>query len=148
MGIERRLEKLEANATRATSEWVVPIEVRVLTKAVARHQAREEGKEPPPYTQEEIEEMRRDDQEVASGGVVGWFREGAGWRSEEARAKLDEWQKTPAGGLNERRVFRPSDGGHAPHGGTIRNRRWRPTPESEGSGLWSCMFIQPRYMWC
>ena len=94
MGIERRLEKLEANATRAQSEWVVPIDVRILTKAVARHQARVEGKEPPPYTQEEIEEMRRSDLEVAvGGGVVGWLREGAGWRSEEARAKLNGWKQ-------------------------------------------------------
>lgn len=91
MGIERRLERLEANAS--SSEWAIPIEVRIHTKAVARHQAREDGREPPPYTQEEIEGMRREDLEViAGGGVVGHYRESKGWESEGARELLDTWE--------------------------------------------------------
>jgi hypothetical protein len=81
---------MEADARRGET----PPEVGVLLKAIARDQARREGKEPPPYTQEEIEEMRRDDMEIAAGGgVVGKLRASVGWRSEEARAKLNEWEE-------------------------------------------------------
>jgi hypothetical protein len=94
VGIKQRLGELESRMETEARRGETTLEVRVLLKAVARHQAREEGKEPPPYTQEEIEEMRRDDLEIAAGGgVVGWLREGAGWRSEEARTKLDEWEQ-------------------------------------------------------
>lgn len=94
MGIKRRLGELEARMENEARRGETPPEVGVLLKAVARHQARGEGKEPPPYTQDEIEEMRRDDLEVAAGGgVVGRLREARGWHSEEARAKLDEWEE-------------------------------------------------------
>jgi hypothetical protein len=44
-------------------------------------------------TQEEVEEMRRDDLEIAAGGsVVGQLRESVGWHSEEGQAKLDGWE--------------------------------------------------------
>jgi hypothetical protein len=94
VGIKRRLGELEARIQTEARRGETPSEVSVLLKVVARQQAREEGKETPPYTQEEIEEMRRDDLKIAAGdGVVGWLREGAGWRSKEARAKLDEWEQ-------------------------------------------------------
>jgi hypothetical protein len=68
--------------------------MHVLFKAIARDQARKEGEELPPYTQEEIEEMRRDDLEVAAGGdVVGVFRESGGWQFEEALELLDSWER-------------------------------------------------------
>lgn len=94
MGIKQRLGELEARMETEARRRETPPEVSVLLKAVARHQARDEGKEPPPYTQEEIEKMRRDDLEVAAGGgVVGWLREGRGWRSEEAWSTLDDWEE-------------------------------------------------------
>jgi hypothetical protein len=94
MSVHKRLEKLEAQGSDADSKWVIPMEVCILAKAVERHQVRNYGREPPPYAQEEIEEMRRDDLEVAAGGgVVGWLREGGGWQSKECRAKLDGWEE-------------------------------------------------------
>ncbi|HVF01995.1 MAG TPA: hypothetical protein VNA27_11780 [Rubrobacteraceae bacterium] len=78
MSVHKRLEKLEAQASDADSQWVILIEVPILAKAVERHQARNDGREPPPYAQEKIEEMRRYDLEIeAGGGVVGQFREAA-----------------------------------------------------------------------
>ena len=93
--LERRLEKLEARAGKdAASRWEVPIETRVYLARVARCQARAEGKELPPYTHEEIEEMRRSDTESVEGrGVVGWLRESTGWQSLEAQQALDEWEQ-------------------------------------------------------
>jgi len=94
MGLEERLKRLEDKAS-TNSEWVVPIEVRLLTKTVARHHALQDSKEPPPYTQEEIEAMRQDDLEiVAGGGVVGECRNNSkGWESEEARELLATWEE-------------------------------------------------------
>ncbi len=93
--LERRLEKLETGAGKdAASRWEGPIETRVYLTTIARHQARREGKEPPPYTQEEIEEMRRSDIESVEGrGVVGWLRESTGWQSPEAQQSLNEWEQ-------------------------------------------------------
>ena len=91
MSIERRLEKLEAGAP--GPEWIVPIEVRILTKAAARHHALEHGREPPPYTSEEIAELRRDDLEIVAGrGVVGECSHDKGWQSAEARELLASWE--------------------------------------------------------
>lgn len=94
MNARKRLERLEAENSDGfapdPSYWAA----MVLCKHHERLTARREGREPPPYSQEEIEEMRRDDLEVAAGGgVVGWLREGGGWQSEEARAKLDGWEQ-------------------------------------------------------
>lgn len=94
MGIRRRLGELEARMETEARRGETPPEVSVLLKAVARHQARDEGKKLPPYTQEEIEEMRWDDLEIAAGGgVVGHLRENVGWQSAEGRAKLKEWEE-------------------------------------------------------
>jgi hypothetical protein len=94
MSVHKRLEKLEAQTSDADSKWVIPIEVRILAKAVERHQARNDGREPPPYAQEEIEQLRRYDLEIAAGGgVVGQFRESLGWQSEEAHELLDDWER-------------------------------------------------------
>ncbi len=92
---KKRLEKLEAGAERGTaSQWEVPIETRVYLTTVARHQARKEGKEPPPYTQEEILEMRRSDIETVEGrGVEAQLRESIGWQSPEAQQSLNEWEQ-------------------------------------------------------
>ncbi len=94
MGIKQRLGELEAQMETEARRGKTPPEVGVLLKAVVRHQARGEGKEPPPYTQEEVEEMLWDDLEIAAGGgVVGWLRESGGWQSTEGRAKLNEWEE-------------------------------------------------------
>ena len=93
--LERRLERLEAGAERGTaSRWEVPIETRVYLTTIARHQARAEGKEPPPYTQEEIEEMRRSDIESVEGrGTEAQLRESIGRQSSEAQQSLDEGEQ-------------------------------------------------------
>jgi hypothetical protein len=53
---KKRLERLEAGAGKdAVSRWEVPIETRLYLTTIARQQVRKEGKEPPPYSQEEIE---------------------------------------------------------------------------------------------
>ena len=68
--LERRFEKLEAGAEKGTAPtWEVPIGTCVYLRRVARHQARAESKEPPPYTQEEMEKMRRSDIETVMAGV-------------------------------------------------------------------------------
>ena len=93
MGLEDRLKRLEDKAP-TNSEWVIPIEVRILTKAVARHHALEDGREPLPYTSEEIAELRRDDLEIVAGaGVVGECRNSKGWESAEARGLLALWEE-------------------------------------------------------
>ena len=94
MGLEERLKRLEDKAS-TNSEWTIPIEVRVLAKTVARHHALEEGREPPPYSREEVEEMRQDDLEiVAGGGVVGECRNNSkGWERPEARELLATWEE-------------------------------------------------------
>ncbi len=94
MSLERRLNDLEARASRTDPRRESPIEVRVLLKAVARHQARERGEELPAYTEEELEEMRREDLDVvAGGGAVGQLRDSPGWREPEAQTRLDEWEE-------------------------------------------------------
>lgn len=90
--VERRLGDLEAKAS--GPEWEIPIEVRLLLKATRRHQARERGELPPAYTRAELEEMRREDlAEAAGGGVVGIFRDSAGWTSPETLEILDSWEE-------------------------------------------------------
>jgi hypothetical protein len=91
----KRLEKLEAGAGKGTaSRWEVPIETRVYLTTIARQQARKEGKEPPPYTQEEIEERRQWDLETVEGrGTEAHYRNAPGWQSEESQALLDFWER-------------------------------------------------------
>lgn len=102
--LEGRLRSLESKASGA--EWEIPIEVRLLLKATQRHQARERGEDPPPYFREELEEMHREDLEtVAGGGVVGIFRDSAGWTSPESLDLLDEWGEDA-----RRRLERVEDG--------------------------------------
>ena len=93
--LERRLERLEAVKEKdANSGWEVPIETRVYLTTIARQQARREGKEPPSYTQEEIEERRRWDLEtVAGNGTEASLRGTIGWKSPEAQQTLDEWEE-------------------------------------------------------
>ena len=104
MSLERRLTNLEARAP--GTKWKIPIEVRVHLKAVERHQARARGEEPPPYTQEEIAHMHEEDlAEAAGGGVVGLFRDSAGWTSPEALQMLNAWEDAA-----RRRLERVEDG--------------------------------------
>jgi hypothetical protein len=71
-GAERRLERLEAGAGKdAASRWEVPIGTRVYLKMVERYRSRVASEEVPPYAQEEIEEMRRQDLETVSGNGIG-----------------------------------------------------------------------------
>ena len=94
MGIERRLQDLEARATDANSEWVTPIEVLVHCKSVERYQAQKEGREAPPYTQEEVAALRGWDIETVNGeGFVAQMREDAGWQTEGDQALLDSWEE-------------------------------------------------------
>jgi hypothetical protein len=104
VGIKQRLGELEARMETETRRGETPPDVRVLLKAVERHQAREKGKEPPPYTQEEIEEMRRYDLEIAAGGgVVGQLRESVGWA---VRRRPGETQRVGRRGPQEVRTSR------------------------------------------
>lgn len=78
-----RLEQLEDQQGR-TAPWQVPPTVLVLLKAIERERARKDGTELPPYTQEELEELRRQDLEtVADRGAVGTYRDTAGWQNPE-----------------------------------------------------------------
>ena len=95
MGLERRLEALEVKEADANSEWITPIEARVHMKAVARYHARENGKEPPRYTEEEIAHLRNSDLETVEGrGVEARLRDSAGWQSREARELLAAWRRS------------------------------------------------------
>ena len=93
--VRKRLEKLEVGAGKgATSRWEVPVWTRVYLTTIARRQARAEGNEPPPYTQEEILEMRHSDIESVQGrGVVAQLRESIGWQSPEAQQMLNEGEE-------------------------------------------------------
>ena len=94
MSLERRLTNLETRASGADSKWEILMEVRIHLKAVDRHRARENGEDPPPYSQEEIEAMREDDLEVVAGGsVVDHLRDIPGWQSPDAQTTLDKWEE-------------------------------------------------------
>ncbi len=93
MNVRKRLEKLEATAEKATSSEL-PIELRVYLKTVERYGARERGEEPPPYDQEEIEELRRDDLEAVAGhGFIQELRDSRGWQSPEGQHILSQWEE-------------------------------------------------------
>jgi hypothetical protein len=90
--MKRRLEALETGST--GSEWIIPIEVLVLTKSVERYQALRDGKEPPVYFREEVEAMRQWDLETVAGkGVEARLRDSPGWRTPGSQALLDEWEE-------------------------------------------------------
>ena len=90
--VEKRVTDLEAKTPDAL--WETPIGVLVLLKAVARHHARERGEQPPAYSQEELAHMHSEDLvEAAGGGVVGKFRNCAGWTSPEAMELLAAWEE-------------------------------------------------------
>jgi hypothetical protein len=94
VSIKRRLGELETRRETEASQGTTPPELGLFFKVIASHQAREEGKEPPPYTQEEIVKLRQDDLEIAAGrGVVVQLRKSVGWQSEEALATLKEWEE-------------------------------------------------------
>jgi hypothetical protein len=92
VNMKRRLEALETGST--GSEWIIPIEVLVLTKSVERYQALRDGKEPPAYFREEVEAMRQWDLETVAGkGVEARLRDSPGWRTPGSQALLDEWEE-------------------------------------------------------
>jgi hypothetical protein len=92
--LNRRIRKLEREKREPGEVWVIPPEVQVVTKAAERYQAWVEGRKMPPYTQEEIEEMRRADIEIVEGsGVAQHYRDVLGWQSEEAQRMLDSWEE-------------------------------------------------------
>ena len=97
MSLRRRLEHLEGQAEKGSAPHEDGESYRlamVLCKHVERHQARIAGEDPPPYTPEEIEEMRRLDMESVEGrGVEAQLRESIGWQSPEAQQALDEWEQ-------------------------------------------------------
>jgi hypothetical protein len=117
--VDRRLECLEDLAAKKDSEWIVPIEARVHMKAVARHQAREDDKRPPSYTEEEIEAMRRWDLETVEGrGVEAQLRDNPGWKCEETREFLCAWEE------GARRRLAATDG--------LPRERWHEVYERDG----------------
>jgi hypothetical protein len=67
-------------------------------KASARHQAAEEGKPLPPWSERELLELYRDDLELVNGhGVIELYRTAPGWqdRGQEGGGQemLDEWEQ-------------------------------------------------------
>ncbi len=106
MSLERRLSDLEAKASRTDPRRQAPIEARLLCKAVARYQARENGEELPAYSPDEIQHLYEDDvATVAGSGVAGELRAGAGWESPEALEMLAAWEEAA-----RRRLERIEDG--------------------------------------
>jgi hypothetical protein len=93
--LEHRIEKLEAGVEKkSASRWQIPPEVLVYTKMCERNRARTKGREPPEYSWEEIEEMRRQDLETVSGnGADASLRNSIGWQTPEAQRMLSEWQE-------------------------------------------------------
>jgi hypothetical protein len=98
-GGKRQLKRVAARSVRRVSEldvrgFSLPIEVRVYLRAIERQRALEDGKEPPPYSREEIEAMHRWDLETVEGrGAKTQLRDTPGWQSEEARALLESWEE-------------------------------------------------------
>lgn len=92
--LRKRLEAVEAQVEEANSqEWVIPIEVRVLAKAVERERSRRDGEPPPSYMWEEVQHLYREDLETATGyGVVAAYRDTPGWQGELGQSLLDAWQ--------------------------------------------------------
>lgn len=91
--LRERLRRLEARAA-ALQPKRIPVVISVLLKAIERRRADLRGEEPPPYSQEELEDMHREDLEiVAGGGVVGYLRKSGGWDSPESAAVLDQWEE-------------------------------------------------------
>ena len=126
MGLEDRLKRLEVRGADATSEWIVPIEVRVHLRAVQRYHALEDGRELPPYTQEEVETLRRWDLETVSGsGVEAVFRNDPGWQSEEDRELLDSWEE------GARRRLAAADGLPPERWGEV----WGADDDDDGGGV-------------
>ena len=110
--LEHRLEKLEVGAGKgAASGWEVPIATRLYLTMVACHRARIEGEEPLPYTQEEVEERRRQDLETASGkGAEAMLRCSIGWQTPEARRCSTSGSRRPRGEWKRQRTYPPSAG--------------------------------------
>jgi hypothetical protein len=94
MSVRRRIEVLENKAEKTASPWKTPPEASVLLKTIERWHAGQEGREPPPYSQEEIEEMHRSDQETTDGqSHLAKLRDDPGWQSEESQELLDWWEE-------------------------------------------------------
>jgi hypothetical protein len=93
MNIKHRLGRLEGKAEKAASQWLIPLEVRVLLRVSERHHARIAGEELPPYSEGELHHLYRGDLEDAAGaGVLAQCRNSPGWQDSESRRLLDEWQ--------------------------------------------------------
>jgi hypothetical protein len=93
VSFERRLRQLEARLRDSGATPPTPIELRVYFSTMERLKAREEGRKPRSYTQEEIEHLRQGDLEIAAGGgVVGQLRQSVGWKSEDCQESLDAWR--------------------------------------------------------
>ncbi len=95
MSLKGRLGRLEAEQSKAAGEEVGASywSAMVLCKTVERHHAGLRGEKPPPYSQEEIEELRRQDEETLAGGLEE-LRRDPGWQTPEARELLASWEAT------------------------------------------------------
>ena len=91
--LEDRLSRIE-DAAASSREHVIPVHVRLLVKYMERHRAFEEGREPPSYTDEELNAKYQSDLETAAGeGVVGWLRGSAGWARPQEQQLLAIWEE-------------------------------------------------------
>ena len=113
--LEDRLKKLEAKHE-ATRKWVVPLYSRAYLKFVNRLQAVAEGKEPPPFEDDELEYYYQADlEQVAGFGPMR--RDTPGWRSPDAQAMIDAWElqalarvQAHADGVPLRELYERPDG--------------------------------------
>jgi hypothetical protein len=89
--LEDRLRKLEAKLGK--SEWVVPLETRILLSTIERVRAAEAGEDVPAFAEDELHYLYREDVLGARGdGILGTYRSAIGWQDLESRCLLDEWQ--------------------------------------------------------
>jgi hypothetical protein len=88
--LERRLERLEGNATGKAGHVpkATPRYLQRYFKALANHRRAEAGLEPLAYTEEDREDDRRCLEEV-----IPVYRAASGWQTEEARRFLDAWEQ-------------------------------------------------------
>lgn len=104
MSIKRRLKNLEAAAKGRDEEDLQlyiydpngtrPRDVMYHAhfKFIERLRAAEEGRELPPYTQEELQLLYKEDLEEASeGGLVSQLRADHGWQAKGDQELLDWW---------------------------------------------------------
>jgi hypothetical protein len=88
------LERLEAQVEAETSEWEIPLDVRLLLKEQARFASRASGQTPPPYSAVELNELYQQDLDFVTGrGDLAELGRSSGWQTEEGQALLGVWEE-------------------------------------------------------